>query len=184
MGNANPAASGVRACCSWKEPGKRALWILAVLILLLDRASKTAVASWMPLGDSERVLDGFFNLVHARNTGIAFSLFSDSAPWFRDFVLPAFSILAIVVIVAIFRKFEELPGMSRLALALILAGAAGNLYDRLLYGYVTDFLDFHVASYHWPAFNVADSAITTGAILLLLDSFRGRHPVNQAARTL
>ncbi len=183
MGNANPAASGARACCSWMEPGKRALWILAALILLLDRASKMAVASWMPPGDSESVLDGFFNLVHARNTGIAFSLFADSAPWFRDFVLPAFSILAIVVIVAMFRKFEEIPGRSRLALALILAGAAGNLYDRLLYGYVTDFLDFHVASYHWPAFNVADSALTTGAILLLLDSFLGRHPVDQAART-
>lgn len=164
-------------------PGKRTLWILAVLILLLDRASKAAVAAWMPWGGSESVLDGFFNLVHARNTGIAFSLFADAAPWFRDFVLPAFAILAVAVILAMFRKFEEIPGMSRLALALILAGAVGNLYDRLLYGYVTDFLDFYIGSYHWPAFNVADSAITIGAVLLVVDSFLSRRPVGQAAGT-
>ena len=127
----------------------------------------------MSHGESRSVVEGFFNLVHVRNPGIAFSLFADAAPWFRDGVLPAFSVAAIAVILVLFRRFQDMPGASRIALALILSGAAGNLYDRLQQGYVTDFLDFFVGSYHWPAFNVADSAITLGAALLLLESFRG-----------
>ncbi len=133
----------------------------------------------MPYGTSETVIDGFFNLVHVRNTGIAFSLFADSEPWFRDLVLPGVSMVAIAAIVALLYRQGNLSTLSRVALVLILAGAVGNLYDRLLYGYVTDFLDLYVGTYHWPAFNVADSAITIGAVMLLLDSMLTRNPLSE-----
>lgn len=174
MATADLARTGIRACCSGGPGGWRFLAALVALVVALDGVSKAAVVAWMPYGASRSVLDGFFNLVHVRNTGIAFSLFADSAPWFRDVALPAFALAAIGVILAMFRQLGPAAGASRVALALILAGAAGNLFDRLRQGYVTDFLDFYVGSYHWPAFNVADTAITTGAALLLLESFRGR----------
>lgn len=174
MATADLARTGTRACCSGGFAGWRFLAALVALVVALDGASKAAVVAWMPYGASWSVLDGFFNLVHVRNTGIAFSLFADSAPWFREVALPAFAFAAIAVILAMFRQLGAAAGRSRVALALILAGAAGNLFDRLRQGYVTDFLDFYVGSYHWPAFNVADAAITTGAALLLLDSFLGR----------
>lgn len=156
--------------------GWLAFGVIAGAILVLDRATKIAIAETMPYRASEIVIGGFFNLVHVRNRGMAFSLFADAPPWFRDFALPALSIVAIVAIAAMLRQRAMMHPLSRIALALILAGAAGNLYDRLLYGYVTDFLDFYVGNYHWPAFNVADSALTVGAILLVLDSFGDRRP--------
>ena len=171
------ASRGCGTCCAGIGEGKLALFAVAGIVLVLDRISKAAVSEWMPYGDSHSVIDGFFNLVHVRNTGIAFSLFADSAPWFRDWTLPLISVVAVVAILAMLRKQAEMQSASRVALALILAGAIGNLYDRLLYGYVTDFLDFYLGSYHWPAFNVADSAITVGAALLIVDSFGERRPL-------
>lgn len=161
-------------CCAWMGSGWLASGLIFAAILALDRVTKIVIAETMPYRASESVIDGFFNLVHVRNRGIAFSMFADAAPWFRDIALPVVSVVAIVVIVATLRQRAMLHPLSRVALVLILAGAAGNLYDRLLYGYVTDFLDFYVGSYHWPAFNVADSALTVGAILLVLDSFADR----------
>ena len=151
------------------------------LVFALDRLTKSAISSSLPVGGSRGVIDGFFDLVHFRNTGMAFSLFADSEPWFREWVLPAAQIAIVVLVVLMFRSLGESAPMSRLALALVLGGAAGNLYDRMLHGYVTDFLDFYLASYHWPAFNVADSAITVGAGLLILDSVLGRHGPRHAA---
>lgn len=169
-------SSGGRSgqCCAWMGSGWLAFGLIVGAILALDRITKIAIVETMPYRASESVIDGFFNLVHVRNRGIAFSLFADAAPWFRDIALPIVSVVAIVAIVATLRERAMMHPPSRIALALILAGAAGNLYDRLLYGYVTDFLDFYVGSYHWPAFNVADSALTAGAILLVLDSFADR----------
>ena len=155
--------------------GWLAFGLICGTILALDRVTKIAIAETMPYRASESVIGGFFNLVHVRNTGIAFSMFADAAPWFREIVLPVASAVAIVGIVVMLRQRAMMHPLSRIGLALILAGAAGNLYDRLLYGYVTDFLDLYVGSYHWPAFNVADSALTVGAILLVLDSCADRH---------
>ena len=97
-------------------------------------------------------------------------------------MIPGFSVLAVVVIVFMQWKAPVYDRWTRVGLTLILAGAAGNLYDRLLYGYVVDFLDFYVGSYHWPAFNVADSSITMGAGLLLLEAFR-RPVANEAVES-
>jgi signal peptidase II len=155
---------------------------LGLCVFVMDQVSKHAISSWLPHGGSRIVIDGFFSLVHARNTGMAFSLFADAAPWFRDFVLPAGQLVIVVAVVGMFRMIGAGARLSRIALVLVLGGAAGNLYDRLLHGYVTDFLDFYVASYHWPAFNVADSAITIGAALLVLESMLGHHSADEPAR--
>lgn len=167
-------------CCPWLAGGDLLLAGLGASVFALDQVTKGAIASQLPHGASRSVVDGFFNLVHARNTGIAFSLFHDSAPWFRDFALPAMQLAVVVVLIVMLRRLEQGARVSRFALAAVLGGAAGNLYDRLLQGYVTDFLDFYVGSYHWPAFNVADSAITVGVVLLLLDSVFGWHSSQDA----
>ncbi|MCY4595640.1 MAG: signal peptidase II [Bryobacterales bacterium] len=183
MRNQSTLGTGARVCCGWMGSGNRSLWVLAGLVVIGDRVSKAAIVASMPHGASETVIGGFFNLVHVRNTGIAFSLFADSAPWFRDLLLPGISMVAIGVIVALLWRQAKLSRTSRIALVLILAGAVGNLYDRLLYGYVTDFLDLYVGSYHWPAFNVADSAITIGAVMLLAESIFVRNPHSEEAGT-
>lgn len=146
--------------------------LLGLAVFGLDRWSKDAVIGVLPVYSSREIIPGFFDLVHTRNTGIAFSLFADSGPLVRDWLLPIASIVAILFVGAYFWKTARDAVVIRFALTLVLAGAAGNLYDRALYGYVTDFLDIYVGAWHWPAFNVADSAITIGAGLLLLDSFR------------
>jgi len=146
---------------------------LAVGLIALDRVTKIAVASSLPLYDSKPVIGGFFDLVHTRNTGIAFSLFADSGPFVKDVLIPLFSIVAVSTVLYLLWKSGPLSRRMRLALVLILAGAAGNLYDRFVYGYVVDFLDVYVGAYHWPAFNVADSCITIGVGILLLDSVLG-----------
>ncbi len=182
MGIANRRAmrSGTRRL--WPVPGYLPVGASVALVILLDWITKWAVVESMPHGSSEAVVTGFFNLVHVRNTGIAFSLFADSAPWIRNLLLPAVSIAAIGIIVAMFRSAGTMPATTRFALALVLAGAIGNLSERLLHGYVTDFLDVYVGAYHWPAFNVADSAITIGAVLLILDSLLGRHASTEPAK--
>ena len=145
--------------------------LLAAVMIALDRVTKLAVAEHMQLYDSTAVIGGFFNLVHTRNTGIAFSMLADAQPFVKEYIIPAFSTAAMGFIVYLFWRAGQTGRRTLTGLSLILAGAAGNLYDRFAYGYVVDFLDFYVGSYHWPAFNVADSCITIGAGLLLLDSF-------------
>lgn len=146
------------------------LLLLGVALLGLDRWTKMAVADAFPLHSSHAIVPGFFDLVHARNTGIAFSLLNDASPFVREWLLPIFSAGAVAAIFVFFWRQSADAVRVRWALALILTGAIGNLYDRLVYGYVVDFLDFYVGAWHWPAFNVADSCITIGAGLLLLDS--------------
>ena len=146
---------------------------IAVAIIALDRLTKAAVASGMSLHASTNIIPGFFDLVHTRNTGIAFSMFSDASPLIRSFLIPLLSAAAVVMVLVLFWKSDPAARQFHYALVFILSGAAGNLYDRAVYGYVVDFLDVYVGAYHWPAFNVADSAITIGAGLLLLDAARG-----------
>ncbi len=152
-------------------------WILAAAVAALDRATKhwieTRVAEW----ESIPVIDGLFRIVHTRNTGVAFSLFAEQGAGTGQAVLTALvSALAVLVAVLLWRACRDPrePWPVTAALALILAGAAGNLYDRMVFGSVTDFLDFHIGAWHWPAFNVADSAISCGAVLLLVNVWRGR----------
>ncbi len=144
---------------------------IAILVLFLDRLAKRAVASNIPLHDSVVVIPGFFRLTHVQNTGAAFGLFADSPVQWKIGALVTFSILALVVVSALLWKNSHALTTTTVGLSLILGGAMGNLWDRIMSGRVVDFLDFYVGNYHWPAFNVADSAIVVGAALLISEIF-------------
>jgi signal peptidase II len=149
---------------------KLAPWYaLALLLVVLDQLSKYWVSASFDYGDA-RALTGFFNLVLTYNKGAAFSFLASAAGWQRGFFI-AIALIAIVVISVLLVRHAA-DRLFCFSLALILGGAAGNVIDRILLGHVVDFLDFHVAGWHWPAFNLADSAITVGAVLLVVDSFR------------
>lgn len=147
-------------------------WLgLAALIIILDQISKLAISSHFVYNEILYVTD-FFNLVLAHNQGAAFSFLNDAGGWQRWF-FSAIAVVASVWIVFLLRQHPQ-QKLFCLALALILGGALGNLIDRIAYGYVVDFLDFHWQLRHFPAFNIADSAISVGAVLLVLDSFKNK----------
>jgi len=146
----------------------RWLW-LSALIIVLDQLSKAWISSHFVYGESLTIL-GVFNLVLAHNTGAAFSFLNDAGGMQR-WLFSAIAIVASGWIVLLLRKHAA-QTLFALALSLILGGALGNLIDRLAFGYVVDFLLFHWDEHYFPAFNLADSAITCGAFLLILDSFK------------
>jgi signal peptidase II len=144
-------------------------FLLAGAVVVADQATKALVLAHFNVGEGS-VLAPYFNLVLVYNKGAAFSFLSDAPGW-QTPLLVGFALIAIAVVAYLLVRS---PGRWILSagLALILGGALGNVIDRLRFGQVVDFLDFHVGAWHWPAFNVADSAITVGAILLVLDGFR------------
>ncbi len=145
-------------------------WLgLSALVIVLDQISKLSISSHFAIGYGMAVTD-FFNLVLAHNQGAAFSFLNDAGGWQR-WLFSAIAVLASVWIVTLLRRHAQ-QKLFCLALALVLGGALGNLIDRIAYGYVVDFLDFHWDTSHFPAFNVADAAISLGAALLVLDSFK------------
>jgi len=150
----------------------------AVAVFAVDRFTKWLIETHVSFLDTLRVIPGFFDIVHAQNRGIAFSLFSDSPAEWRTLILPLFALSAVIVVTGILWRAERLDRFSVAGFALILGGAAGNLFDRIVWGRVTDFLDVYVGDYHWPTFNVADSAVVIGSGLLLLELLR---PKRQAA---
>ena len=144
-------------------------WLaLAALLVALDQLSKFAALRWLASNSIE--VTPFFNLLLVYNRGAAFSFLSNAAGWQRELFI-AVALIAAVWIVYLLRKYPQQP-LFCLALSLILGGAIGNVIDRVLYGAVVDFLDFHAYGWHWPAFNLADSAITCGAVLLVWESLR------------
>jgi signal peptidase II len=146
-------------------------WIwLAALVLLLDQITKLVVINNLQAYVDVIPVTSFFNLVHVHNTGAAFSLFADQPGWQRGFFV-AVALVASGVILYLLRKTAGRRLFSA-ALALILGGAIGNVYDRIAYGHVIDFLDVVIAGWHWPAFNIADSAISVGAAMLIFDGMR------------
>jgi len=148
-------------------------WLLvAVVVIVLDQLSKAAITSHFVHGESMAVTS-FFNLVLAHNTGAAFSFLSD-AGGIQRWIFTAIAVVASVWIVWLLRKHQA-EKLFSFALAFILGGAIGNLSDRIAYGYVVDFLDFYWGNSHFAAFNLADSAITCGAALMILDSFKGKN---------
>ena len=146
---------------------RKYFFLIATAVLLLDRLAKWVVASNIPLHDSITVIPGFFHLTHVQNTGAAFGLFADSTAHWKVGALVSFSVLALVIVSALLWRNSHALSTTTIGLSLILGGATGNLWDRMMSGHVVDFLDFYVGSYHWPAFNVADSAIVIGALLLV-----------------
>ena len=149
------------------------LLLLAAIVVLLDRLSKLWIDTHVPRGNFITIIPGVFRLSHVFNTGAAFSLFAESlSPALVRNALIAFSVIAIIVVVGMIWRMGRRVSASGIALGLILGGAIGNLYDRIRFSYVVDFLEVRIVHYHWPDFNLADSAIVIGACLLLLEIFR------------
>lgn len=150
----------------------RWLW-LSTLLVVLDQASKWIALERLVPYEAVPLVPGF-NLTLMFNTGAAFSFLSDAGGWQRW----GLSLLALVLSVALtfwLRRLTRAEVLSAVGLALVIGGAIGNLWDRLVYGYVVDFIDLYVADWHWPAFNIADSAITVGAALLVWEGLFGGH---------
>ena len=144
------------------------LW-LSLLAVILDQGSKLVIDSSMRLYQSIPVMP-YFNLTYVHNTGAAFSFLSEAGGWQRWF-FAGLAILISGVIAVWLARLKQHETLLAIALSLVLGGAIGNLIDRLAYGYVIDFLDVYYGNWHWPAFNIADSAITLGVILMLAESF-------------
>lgn len=144
------------------------LWI-SFVVLVLDQVTKQAVTANFQYGES-KVIFSWFNLVLAHNTGAAFSFLAGASGWQREFFIIVTVTISFVLMWML--KNNRSNRVLSIALALVIGGALGNLYDRVVHGYVIDFVQWHAAGYFWPAFNVADSAICVGAGLLIFDSFR------------
>ncbi len=151
----------------------------AVGVFLADQASKWVITERIVLHESVTVIPGFFRLTHVVNRGAAFGLLSDSE-W-NVAILILFSLVALGVVSTLLWRNSHRVSTTGFGLALILGGAVGNLWDRLLEGHVVDFLDFHLGGYHWPAFNVADGAIVMGALLLVMEILFAKKPAEEKA---
>jgi signal peptidase II len=161
---------------------KRALpFIATIAVFVLDRITKGAIRTHISLWDAINVIPGLFNIVHTENPGIAFGLLANLPnPW-RDVFLIGLSFLVLAIISAVLLRAGGQGTLLRMGLALVMGGALGNLFDRIVHGTVTDFVEVHLGEHYFPAFNVADSGITIGACLLLLDMWYSRERKSQPA---
>ena len=151
------------------------LWISGVVIAL-DQVAKALVDSMMDLHESHSILDGLARLTYVQNRGAAFGILSDADLPYQSILFSAISIVALAAIAVYAWKLPATSRLPQVSLALIMGGAAGNLLDRARLGYVIDFVDVYWGRHHWPAFNVADSAITIGVALLVLDILKNPQP--------
>ena len=145
------------------------LYLISLSVFLLDIVSKNFIQNKIMYGEQVEITS-FLSLVHFQNTGAAFSFLSDQGGWQRYFLI-AISLLAVLYIPWLINQYKK-NILIVIGLLLILGGAIGNLYDRISYGYVIDFVYLHIAEFYWPAFNVADSAISLGVLLFLYGSFK------------
>jgi signal peptidase II len=151
---------------------RRIFYFLFILIMLAaDQLTKAIVAKKIPFLESKSIIPGFFNLTHIRNRGAIFGFFSQSGSQLLSVVLMLASLAAFVFVVYYFFKTPTSERLMKISLSLILAGALGNLTDRIFRGYVIDFMDFYLKKWHWPSFNIADASITIGACFLIFAFF-------------
>lgn len=143
---------------------------ISAVVIALDQVTKSIMVSWLSLYETVAVIP-YFNLTMAHNHGAAFSFLAQAGGWQRWFFITLAIVISIVLLIWL-AKLKPHAKLEAISLSLILGGAIGNVIDRIAYGYVIDFLDVYVGTSHWPAFNVADSAICIGAVLLILDSFK------------
>ncbi len=146
--------------------------VLAAVLVAIDQLTKYLIVLAIPLNTGIPIISGLLNLVHVGNTGGAFSIFAGSrSPW-RQYIFIALAIVVIAAIAFAYLKAGKKDNWSRVAYVLIAGGACGNLIDRIRLGEVIDFVDVYVGRWHWPAFNVADAALSTGAVMLLISLIR------------
>jgi signal peptidase II len=155
--------------------------LIVVLVFVLDQLSKSLVKEHLPMHEPRAVIAGLLDLVYTQNTGIAFSFFANSTSSWTPLLLVAGSALLLVVLLFFALYYAAGSAKFTWGLMLVMGGATGNLYDRIRYGAVVDFIDVYLGPYHWPTFNVADSAITIGVGLLLLETLTQKP---EAATTL
>jgi signal peptidase II len=161
---------------SFQAP-RRLPWLLLIsaFVIAADRLTKTWVARHIRIGGAIPVIPRVLRITHWTNEGAAFSLFADSAsPHTVRWALIVFTLLAAIAVFIALVRLGSRISLATVALALILGGAIGNVHDRIAYGSVVDFIEVHIFTYHWPDFNIADSAVVTGACLLFLDSLLPR----------
>ncbi len=158
------------------------LGVTTGLIILLDQITKFYVDSSMRLHESIPVIQGLFSITYVRNPGAAFGFLADTSPLFRSIFFVAVTVLAIILAVHYIWKSRAGEPLLTFALSLILSGAVGNLIDRVRLGEVIDFLDVYIGSYHWPAFNVADSAISVGAVILFIELTRSGRKIQTGSK--
>jgi signal peptidase II len=165
-----------------QRPGWWWLALLVLVALAADQASKFAIEHFTRAGSERVLVPGFLNLVHTSNPGVAFGLFADSdSPWLPA-ILVLFSAAVIVFLIWLLATGRAGGRLGQAGMALILGGAAGNVFDRVMRHSVTDFIDFHVANHHWYTFNIADSAIVLGAGLVILELLSDwKHPSHEKA---
>lgn len=155
----------------WKAFG------IAAAVFALDRATKWIIETRVGAMDRLTVIPGFFDIVHSQNRGAAFGILNDSSSAVRTLFLIVFSLAALAFVSSMLWRAQRLDKLTFYGLSLIFGGALGNVFDRIMWGRVTDFLEFYVGRFVWPAFNVADSCIVIGSSLLLLEMLRSRkHP--------
>ena len=145
---------------------------IAAVVFALDRLTKWMIETRVSFTDTYKVIPGFFDIVRSENRGVAFGIFNDGTSELRSGVLIAFSLAAVLGVAIVLRKAHQMDRVSLWAFSLILGGAAGNVFDRIVHGRVTDFLELYAGEYHWPTFNVADSAIVIASGLLVIDLLR------------
>jgi signal peptidase II len=148
--------------------------LLAGLIVLVDQVTKVAITQAFSLHENLEVIPGVFSLTHIRNTGVAFGMLAGEVTWLRTLLFSGVSALALGIMVWLFTAVSPEKKAVKAAFAMIFGGALGNLIDRLRFGEVIDFLDFYIGDMHWPAFNVADSAMSIGLGFLLLCALFGK----------
>lgn len=146
--------------------------VIAVVVVGLDRLTKMWITAALDRGEVIYLIPGLLSIVHVRNPGAAFGMLAEAASPWREISLVAVSAAAVVGFAWMLNRMPRDAVAERAATAAVIGGALGNLYDRVVYGEVVDFVDVYVGSWHWPAFNVADSAITIGIAVLILQAFR------------
>jgi len=160
---------------------RKYFFLIAALVIALDRYTKWLIAHRLTMHDSITVIPGFFRIIHTENPGAAFGLFADSPSQWKVVLLIFFSLMALAVVSTLLWKNSHLLTSTGVGLSLILGGAIGNLWDRIVSRHVVDFLLFYIGHYQWPAFNVADSAIVVGACLLVFEILFTKAPSQQSA---
>lgn len=146
-------------------------FLFILLVFILDQVSKIFIVRNLPLSSSLNIIPGFFNLTHIHNRGAIFGFLSQSGSQLVHYLLMFASLVALSLVVYYFFKTPPEEKILKISLSLILAGAMGNLIDRIFRGYVIDFLDFYVKKWHWPSFNVADASVSIGAVFLIFILF-------------
>lgn len=156
-------------------------FLIALLVVALDRLTKWTIAHRLSLHDSITVIPGFFRIIHTENPGAAFGIFADSPTQWKVALLILFSVVALLIVSMLLWKNSHTLTSTGIGLSLILGGAIGNLWDRIVSRHVVDFLLFYIGRYQWPAFNMADSAIVIGACLLVFEILFAKSPSQQSA---